>query len=197
MPRHTVNVNYLYELPLPRRSGLVGALLSGWQTGGILAWRSGRPLQITSGVGTFHRSGVSGDNTVNLATDADLHDLAGRRNVGGGTFWLDPCLSSILGVACSDPSAVAGLFLLPRSGELGELELTPIFGPSRFMLDASLIKTARIYDVNLELRWEIFNLFNTVNFNVPTTDIFSQSFGQITRTVTNPRLMQFAAKINF
>lgn len=197
MPRHTVNVNYLYELPLPRRSGLVGALLSGWQTGGIVAWRSGRPLKITSGVGTFHRSGVSGDNTVNLAADVDLNDLAGRRNVGGGTFWLDPCLSGVLGVACSDPSAVAGLFLLPRPGELGDLEQTPIFGPSRFMFDASLIKTVRIYDVTLELRWEIFNLFNTVNFNVPTTNIFSQSFGQITRTVTNPRLMQFAAKINF
>ena len=51
--------------------------------------------------------------------------------------------------------------------------------------------------MNFEIRWEVFNAFNTVNFNNPITDIFSPSFGQITRTIGNPRLMQFAAKINF
>jgi len=38
---------------------------------------------------------------------------------------------------------------------------------------------------------------NRANFNVPTLNITSSNFGQITRTVTSPRLMQFAVKVNF
>ena len=64
--------------------------------------------------------------------------------------------------------------------------------------DFNLTKRTKISEsVNFEIRWEVFNALNTVNFADPITDIFSPSFGQVTRTIGNPRLMQFAAKINF
>ncbi len=208
MPRHLFKANWIYELPFgvdkPLGAGMTGfwrTLISGWQFGGIINWRSGRPLSITSGVGTFHRSTISDDNTVNLSqplTVDELRRLVGRRTIGGGVFWLDPCLSSIVGGQCSDPDATPGLFQLPRPGELGELGHTPIFGPRRFTFDFNLSKRTKMTETaDLEFRWEVFNAFNNVNFCVPNTNIFSLSFGQTTCTITNPRLMQFALKINF
>jgi hypothetical protein len=51
---------------------------------------------------------------------------------------------------------------------------------------------------NLELRWDIFNVFNTVNFGLPNNVIGDASdFGMITDTVGGPRVMQFGAKLRF
>lgn len=208
MPRHQINANWVAELPFGRgrtffrnARGIAGKLVEGWRLGGIVNWRSGRPLTITSGVGTFHRSAISGDNTVNLSqqlSNSDLQALTGRRDITGGIFWFDPCLSSFTGAACQGSSGPQGLFQLPNPGSLGELPHSSLYGPRRFNFDFNLTKRTKITEsVNFEIRWEVFNAFNTVNFNNPITDIFSPSFGQITRTIGNPRLMQVAAKINF
>jgi hypothetical protein len=50
---------------------------------------------------------------------------------------------------------------------------------------------------DLEFRAEFFNIFNHAQFYVPGTDVDSSNFGQITETVNNPRLIQFAMKIRF
>ncbi len=207
MPRHLFKVNWIYEIPLgPGHRYLAGnnvwsKVLGGWQFGGIINARSGRPLTITSGVGTFHRSAISDDNTVDLATAVtrgELQNMTGRRDIGGGVFWFDPCLSSELNAQCSDPSAIAGLFQLPQAGRLGQLGQTEIFGPSSFALDFNLRKVTRLTEgTQLEFRWEVFNAFNNVSFANPATNVFSASFGQILRTVGNPRLMQFALRLSF
>ncbi len=207
MPRQQFNANWVYELPLGpgkpwlQGGGVTGKITGGWQLSGLLNWRSGRPLSILSGVGTFHRTGVSAENTVNLTEDvtADrIRDLSGKRSIGPGVFWLDPCMSSFLGGACTDPNAPRGLFALPQPGSLGQLGQSILFGPSRFTVDMSLMKRARLRESrDLEFRWEVFNVLNKANFNVPTVNITSSNFGQITRTVSAPRLMQFALKINF
>ncbi len=207
MPQHVFNANWIYELPFGEgRRYTVGSpffnkFFGGWQFGGLVNWRSGRPLSITSGIGTFHRNAVSDENTVNLSqnlTRGQLQDLTGRRTISGGVFWFDPCLSAQLNSQCSDPNAVQGLFQLPDSGRLGELGQSVFFGPRRFTLDFNLSKRTRIAEqTEIEFRWEVFNAFNNTNFQIPATNIFSASFGQVTRTVTNPRVMQFALKVNF
>jgi hypothetical protein len=206
MPRHQFNANWVYELPFGAgkpflsRGGL-DKVLGGWQLSGLLSLRSGLPLSIVSGIGTFHRNGVSGANTVNLTRNlsrGEIRALTGRRDTAGGVIWMDPCLSAYLGGQCLDPASPRGLFTLPAPGQLGELGQTPIFGPQRFLVDAGLIKRVRLRESReAEFRWEVFNVFNTVNFAPPTLDITSAAFGRITRTVNNPRLMQFALKVNF
>lgn len=199
-PRHQFNANWIYELPFGRGKmfgkdvrGLGGRLIDGWQFGGILNFRTGRPLSITSGVGTFNRNALSDSNTVDLRTPtsiAALRELTGRKTLqtgpdSSGIFWLDPNLAN-------------SLFTLPQPGRAGTLSQTPIFGPKRFLVDINLSKRTAITEkTNLEFRWEVFNLFNNVNFDVPNTNIRSVGFGQIFRTVSNPRLMQFALKLNF
>jgi hypothetical protein len=113
-------------------------------------------------------------------------------------FFMDPCLSAQLNASCTDSKAVDGLFQLPSPGEIGKLGHSILFGPGSFNFDFSLDKkTSLTESVNLEFRWEVFNAFNNVTFSSPAADIFSASFGQITSTVSTPRLMQFALRLNF
>jgi hypothetical protein len=223
VPHHQFSANWIYELPVGQgkawdpQNGFGRGVLGGWQFGGIINWRSGRPLSITSGIGTFHRGGVSDENTVNLAQSlsvSQLRNLTGQLNITTidnntglslpGIFWFDPCLSSqvngfLTGGACTaDPNAIQGLFQLPNPGELGQLPNSVIFGPRRFLFDFNLSKRTRITEsTEFEFRWEVFNAFNNVNFQNPVTNIFDNDFGRIFRTVTRPREMQFALKFNF
>jgi hypothetical protein len=57
----------------------------------------------------------------------------------------------------------------------------------------------------LEVRWDVFNVFNWVNFAPPNSVIgdqlasgaFATDFGKITDTVGGPRVMQFGARFAF
>jgi hypothetical protein len=51
--------------------------------------------------------------------------------------------------------------------------------------------------VRAELRWEIFNVFNTVNFGMPENNFDSSDFGSITNTVGGPRVSQFGLRLVF
>lgn len=54
-----------------------------------------------------------------------------------------------------------------------------------------------MYVKDLELRWEMFNVFNTPQFGLPERNVSSGAFGRITSFAGDPRLMQFALKFNF
>jgi hypothetical protein len=52
--------------------------------------------------------------------------------------------------------------------------------------------------MRLDFRAEFFNLFNHAQFGLPGADISTGStFGVINSTVNNPRVMQFALKLEF
>jgi hypothetical protein len=52
---------------------------------------------------------------------------------------------------------------------------------------------------NVELRWDVFNVLNTVNYGLPNNVIGSAStdFGRITDSVGGPRVMQLGARVRF
>ncbi len=76
--------------------------------------------------------------------------------------------------------------------------MTPVSGPSVFFFDASLIKRTNITErVNVEFRVEAFNVLNHTNFDIgQVQNINAAAFGRITGTFA-PRIIQFAAKLNF
>ena len=124
------------------------------------------------------------------ATKKFVSSWIGAPSPGG--VWIDPSLSCYL-----NPGADC-LFLEPQPGQLGALPQTPIYGPRLFTFDFSLLKRTKVTETtNFEFRWEIFNLFNNANFNIPDADITSMSFGQVLSTVTRPRLMQIALRFNW
>ena len=49
----------------------------------------------------------------------------------------------------------------------------------------------------VEVRWEIFNLFNAVQLGLPDTNISNNARGTITRLAGDPRVMQFAFRFVF
>lgn len=49
----------------------------------------------------------------------------------------------------------------------------------------------------LEFRSEFFNAFNRAQFGDPDTEFTSPTFGQISSTVVNPRVVQLALKFSF
>jgi hypothetical protein len=52
---------------------------------------------------------------------------------------------------------------------------------------------------NIELRWDIFSVFNSVNYALPNNVIGSATtdFGKITDSVGGPRVMQVGARFRF
>jgi hypothetical protein len=51
--------------------------------------------------------------------------------------------------------------------------------------------------LNVEFRWDAFNLFNHPGFGFPNQNFDSPTAGRITSTVVDNRSMQFSLKMNF
>ena len=97
-----------------------------------------------------------------------------------------------------DPNNPDTALFAPLGG-FGNLGRNVLRGPSQRRIDFSLQKSTKLSDrMSLELKWDIFNVFNFVNFANPNSDLSDETdFGQITRTVGSPRVMQFGAKLRF
>jgi hypothetical protein len=80
-------------------------------------------------------------------------------------------------------------------------------GPGQFNFDISILKTTQIFEKQtLQFRAEFFNAFNHPQFTNPNfgqgaiyalPNFASGSFGQITSTSVNPRVIQLALKYIF
>lgn len=84
-------------------------------------------------------------------------------------------------------------------GRFGNLGRNILRGPSQKRFDIRISKSLKINErVSLDLKWDIFNALNFVNFANPNADLTDETdFGQITRTVGAPRVMQFGIKLKF
>ena len=51
--------------------------------------------------------------------------------------------------------------------------------------------------MNVEVRWDAFNLFNHPGFGFPNQNFDSPTAGRITSTSVDNRSMQFSLKLNF
>ena len=51
--------------------------------------------------------------------------------------------------------------------------------------------------MDVQFRAELFNLFNIVNFGLPSNTIAGSGFGEISRTAANSRQIQFSLKTMF
>ncbi|MEZ5307700.1 MAG: carboxypeptidase regulatory-like domain-containing protein [Pyrinomonadaceae bacterium] len=100
---------------------------------------------------------------------------------------------------CQDPNDTSCALISPL-GSFGNLGRNTLRGPSQKRFDLSLQKTTKLFKerIELELKWDVFNVFNFVNFANPNADLSDETdFGKITRTVGAPRVMQFGAKVRF
>ena len=90
--------------------------------------------------------------------------------------------------------------LLLRNPEPGQLGMAPRFltGPGLIQFDLNILKRFRFkerYEFNI--RADAINAGNKANFSNPDTNINSQTFGNITGTSTDPRIVVLSARFSF
>jgi hypothetical protein len=169
--------SFLWELPGAHFSSAAARkILGGWQLNGIITAQSGRPIDIIDSAdpqatGEFFSRP---DMICNPNLQPDKRTPA---------MWFK--------TACF----VVVPFGTPR---FGNAPRNPVEGPGLFTVDSSIFKHTKIGErIDTEFRFEFFNLFNRTNFQVPTNDISSPLFGQVTSTATPPRNIQIAFKLTF
>ena len=90
-------------------------------------------------------------------------------------------------------------FANPPAGvnRVGNESRNVILGPPTTRFDATLSKNIRFGESkSLQLRWEVFNIFNHTNFTTLSLNITASNYGNVTG-VRDPRTMQFGAKLIF
>lgn len=183
--RHRLSVSYAYDLPFGRgraflaNDGWLSQLLGGWQTYGIVTLQTGRPFTVAL-LPEIDNSGTGRSSLGFGAND--------RPNIVG-----DPQLSNRTPEQWFNPAA----FAFPARGTFGNAGRNILEGPGYANVNASLLKNTYLSEsVNLQLRAELFNLFNHPNFNLPDNFLGSPTFGRIT-SAREPRHIQFAVKLLF
>jgi hypothetical protein len=169
--RHRVVGNFIVELPFGREgSSLTRALLGGWTVSGVYAQRSGRPFTVTQG----------------------------SNNVGQGHTGLPNRTGSGEGPETVDKWFEPGDFEAVPSGTFGDAGRNILRGPGWKGLDLSLQKAFQAGRARLSLRWDVFNVFDTVNLGLPDSNISNTStVGTIRSLSGDARLMQFSARLTF
>jgi hypothetical protein len=196
-------VNYSYNLPFGEPKGALGWLAKGWQVAGVTVIQDGSPLTFYDSAGgtvytggTQAATGEGGDSTAQLCPGATLSTI---KTPGG--------IESRLGGKASangyfNPSALCAPIVVGDDGKAtayGNSGLGILQGPGQFNFDGSLLKTTKITErQTVQFRAEFFNFLNHAQFGNPAMarNVLG-TFGQITTTSTNPRLIQFALKYLF
>jgi hypothetical protein len=90
-------------------------------------------------------------------------------------------------------------FQAVSSGTFGSELRNRLTGPGFKNVDLTIQRQIRLSSgAGVVLRWDIFNLFNTVNFGLPNRDLASPAtLGTISSLASDPRTMQIAIRLTF
>src|SRR5262249_39649093 len=136
--------------------GLVGALASDWSIATVVTLQSGVPVAVTQS----NSLGYAGFTTQrpNLVGDPELP--ADERTPA---HWFN-----------------TAAFSTANQFTLGSASRNPVRGPSYRGVDLALMRRVPVRrDRAIEIRAEIFNLLNTVNFGAPAATAGASNFGTI------------------
>jgi hypothetical protein len=154
--RHRFTAAFTYQIPK-----LVGPriLAEGWQVNTILTAQSGRPIPIVSSNDT------SGNGFPTPANSHQRPDLVPGVNPINSNWESAPDTIGYLNpLAFAQPPSPTG-----TAGSFGNLGRNSIYGPHFWNLDFALAKNTQIFEhLNLQLRAEVFNVFNHPNFALPS-----------------------------
>src|SRR5205823_13253118 len=84
------------------------------------------------------------------------------------------------------------------SGVFGNELRNRLTGPGFQDFALKIQRQIRFNHTGVTLRWDIFNVFNTVNFSLPFRDVSTTTtFGTISSLSGDPRIMQLAIRFTF
>ena len=184
-------INYQYQLPKPHWSNAFAqTTLGGWSVQGVTVFQTGHYLTITY------------DNATSVyGTTTDRAELSGTCTPGQYVTpgSITSKLTDYLNTSCFTTPPVIGADGVATG--FGNSGVGILQGPSELNFDFSFFKQFPLHKIrdtaNLEFRSEFFNLFNHPLFQDPDTNLGDPTFGQITNTYGNPRIVQLALKLSF
>jgi outer membrane receptor protein involved in Fe transport len=174
--------SYVYDLPkFASLTGWRGGFANGWSVSGIVIGETGLPFSVTD-----NRAGTILGAAGNLAQFAPG---MGPSNVPLSNRPLSRWFNTS---AFGPPPAVGD------GTAIGNSPANFITGPSFWNTDFAVAKQIPVREaVKMELRGELFNLFNHPNFANPGSVAATSSFGVISNTVNSPRIAQLALRVAF
>ena len=186
---HQLNSNWVVELPYgkgrPFGAGsgrIANGVLGGWDLTGVLRWTSGFPVSVSNG-----------------AAWATNWELSGYATQIGPTPPTGVTIENGQPNMFKDYNTAINSYRQDFPGEVGGRNT--LRGPGYFDTDMGLHKVFNITErQQLQFRWEAFNVFNSVRFDVQSVDIepdLASNFGFFTRTLTLYRRMEFGVRYSF
>jgi hypothetical protein len=198
--RHRFVASYLYELPFGHgreylTDGLLSYLLGGWRISGLANLRSGRPFTLKAGSNNGTIGGPRGGGLVSAFADC----LKDGDLSGSSTQNIDRWFDATPGSSYAVPTAANPTKNNAVEARLGNCGRNTLRGPDYINFDFGLGRTFDYFGEGrrLELRWEMFNMFNTPQFGLPQNDVSNSAAGRISTLSGDPRVMQFALKFVF
>ncbi|MBN2318604.1 MAG: TonB-dependent receptor [Acidobacteria bacterium] len=182
---HIINVMSSFNIPFGRdrrygseSSRVTNWIFGDWEVGLLTVWESGRRFSVTSGMETLFADVYS------LADYEGNHNIYDPDRRGDGVYWFS--------------RQQVWDFSSPSAGEKGNSGRNSFKGPKYLNLDLTFFKPFHVGDNNqLQVRAEIYNLFNRTHFGVPITDLSDEYFGKFTSTIGTPRMIQLALRYEF
>jgi hypothetical protein len=190
---HNLIINYTWDVPNGSRMWnnlLTRGLLDGWQFSGDTAFVSGDWTGAsTSTTDNFDFTGGDGGTRPRISGDVMCTSGNCDPTPGGGGSYLNP----------------AAFSRLTGRGDIGNAPRTFFRLPPIVNTNFSLFKNFRFGGSRrLQFRWEMYNVFNQVNWSSintnaqfnPAGEMVNQAFGQATGA-RDPRIMQGAVRFSF
>jgi hypothetical protein len=180
-----ITANWLWEIPVGkgRRWGKDMSagnerVLGGWQFSGIVRWTSGLPFSIISGSGW----GTDWLEKSYMVQTGPIHTHHGHN-------------------VFANPGEAEQNMRMPYPGEAGNRN--NFRGDGYFEIDTSLAKDIRLTERSkLRLAWDVFNVTNSVRFDVnPILSLQNVagngSLGETSQMLNKPRVMQFSMRYSY
>ena len=198
--RHVFTLSLIQRLPLERvrfLQPLGKTLTKGWQFLNITTLTTGPPFSVYSGVQQTG-AGLGGTDRPDLLT---MPNFSTSRTVREDYFGLGKANTSFFQIPIIPIIIPGGTG--PNQGRFGKLGRNTFRGPGYRDFDLAFIKDTAFGHrgngelANLQFRAEFFNIFNEVNFGLPSNIVRGSGFGIISKTAGSSRQIQFSLKVSY
>ena len=184
--RHVFGFSWMFEQSRRLENRVLDALLTGWAVSGVHNVASGNPLNFVMGTDVA-LDGTGGTNRqlAQLAPGMTAKDIK-RKHQSRDDF-----INAFFNTAAFVPVSQ-----LPR-GIYGNVEKSAISGPAMARSDFAVMRSFTLpgrEGLRFQVRVELFNALDQVNFNQPNQVVSAASFGRITGAQAG-RVGQLVAKI--
>ena len=194
---HVFTLSLFQALPFDRVGALrpLGKkLTSGWQILNITTLMSGSPFSVFSGVQQTGAGQGGGDRPDQIAQPV----LSTGRKIREDYFGQGADNAAFFYIPIGIPGGTG-----PKSGRFGTLGRDTFRGPGFRNFDVAIIKETAFGQrggaeaLTIQFRAELFNVFNLVNFGLPSNIVRGSGFGIINRTAGPSRQIQLSLKLIF